>query len=97
MKLPKTWGSKTRKTKPKAPSLPIRGKVVKISDFQKTSDPGTIQDIRSQGQILASRGLGQEVPSYASEKEPVPDMTLLPRRSRQTGRHQNSSITDPKC
>ncbi len=97
MKLPKVWGSKTRKTKAKAPSLPIRGKVVKISDFRKQSDPATIQEIRSEGQILASRGLGQGVRSHASEEEPVQETASLPRRSGKTGRRQNSSITKPKC
>lgn len=89
MKLPKTWGSKTRKTKAKVPSLPIRGKVVKISDFQKKSDPGTIQQIRSQGQILASRGLGQGVRSHSSEKESTQDTTPLVGRGKSQGTSRN--------
>ena len=91
MKITPKWGNKNQKPKSKKSSLPLHGKAVKISTFQKEPGSCSIEEIRDQAQILSSRELGQGPRSHPYEDEPKRGTVLPPVRG---GRHASPRVDE---
>ncbi len=82
MKLSQNWGKRSRKPTSGTAALPLSVKVKRNSAFHKETGSHSIEEIRSQGQILASRGLGQGVRSASSEEQSTQKTASHPGRGR---------------